>query len=195
MRSYTIFVYFSALLFILLFLCEVEMPLKGAKKKAYNKKYYTDNTDKISEKKRDSYREELDKSCADSAARSKSSYDKDIKKSRADSAARRKEAYNRDPKSAEKSAARSKSYYHEDIEKSRADSAARGKSFYDKDVNKSRADSAARSKANYEHDIVASRTRKKQRYVPPCVCSLLMFYVLLQVFFEATYQHHDRQLC
>ena len=74
------------------------MPLKGAKKKVYNKKYYTDNKDKISEEKRDSYREELDKSCADSAVRSKSSYDKDIKKSHVDSAARSKSSYDKDIK-------------------------------------------------------------------------------------------------
>ena len=43
------------------------MPLKGAKKKAYNKKYYAENKDKISENKKDSYHEELDKSRADSA--------------------------------------------------------------------------------------------------------------------------------
>ena len=72
------------------------MPLKGAKKKTYNKKCYAENKDKVTEKKRDSYHEELDKSCFDSAAQSKSSYDKDIEKGRADSAAQRKESYRRD---------------------------------------------------------------------------------------------------
>ena len=33
------------------------MPLKGAKKKSYNKKYYADNKEKI-DKKRADYREE-----------------------------------------------------------------------------------------------------------------------------------------
>ena len=36
-----------------LFICEVNMPLKGAKKKKYNKKYYADNKQKISEWKKE----------------------------------------------------------------------------------------------------------------------------------------------
>ena len=47
------------------------MPLKGRKKKSYNKRYYTDNKDKISQNKRNSYQENLHTSCADSAVRSK----------------------------------------------------------------------------------------------------------------------------
>ena len=35
------------------------MPLKGAKKRSYNKKYYTDNKERISEKKKEAYQEDL----------------------------------------------------------------------------------------------------------------------------------------
>ena len=47
------------------------MPLKGAKKRTYNKKYYAENKDKISERKKVVYHDDLDKSRVDSAARSK----------------------------------------------------------------------------------------------------------------------------
>jgi len=53
------------------------MPLKGAKKKYYNKKYYAQNKDKISEQKKTAYYEVLEKSRVETAARSKDSYDKD----------------------------------------------------------------------------------------------------------------------
>ena len=53
------------------------MPLKGAKKRCYNEKYYADNKDTISERKKAAYHEELEKSREDTAARSKTSYDKD----------------------------------------------------------------------------------------------------------------------
>ena len=51
------------------------MPLK----RSYNKKYYTDNKERISEKKKEAYQDDLEKSRADSAARTKASYDKDPK--------------------------------------------------------------------------------------------------------------------
>ena len=91
------------------------MPLKGAKKRRYNKQYYAANKDTISEKKKVAYQDELEKSRTDSAARSKASYDKD-------------------PESGIKSTAKSNVYYHQDIEKSRADSATRSKASYDKDL-------------------------------------------------------------
>ena len=53
------------------------MPLKGAKKRSYNKKYYTDNKGRISEKKKEAYQEDLEKSRADSTSRSRASYDND----------------------------------------------------------------------------------------------------------------------
>ena len=56
------------------------MPLKGAKKKRYNKMYYVANNQKIADKKV-VYREGLEKSSADSAAWSRESY-KDLEKSR-----------------------------------------------------------------------------------------------------------------
>ena len=71
------------------------MPLKGANKRNYNKKYYADNKDKISEKKKVAYQEELDKNRADTAARSKTSYYKDLESSRADTAARKKATYDK----------------------------------------------------------------------------------------------------
>ena len=50
------------------------MRLKGAKKKNYNKKYYEENKEKIAEKKWSDYREDVEKSRAGSAARSRESY-------------------------------------------------------------------------------------------------------------------------
>ena len=78
------------------------MPLKDAKKRSYNKKYYTDNRERISEKKKKAYQDDLEKSSADSAARTKASYDKD-------------------PDSGAKSTARSKASYDKDLPKSRED--------------------------------------------------------------------------
>ena len=49
------------------------MSLKGA---IYNKKYYTDNKVRISEKKREAYQEDLEKSRADGVAHTRASYDK-----------------------------------------------------------------------------------------------------------------------
>ena len=90
------------------------MPLKGAKKKSYNKKYYTENKERISEKKKEAYQEDLEKSRADSASRTRASYDND-------------------PESGAKSTARSKASYDKDLPKSREDSAAHSKASYDKD--------------------------------------------------------------
>ena len=53
------------------------MPLKGAKKRSYNKKYYADNKERISEKKKEAYQEDLEKSRVDSVSRTRTSYDKD----------------------------------------------------------------------------------------------------------------------
>ena len=52
------------------------MPLKGAKKRSYNKKHYFENKDMISTRKKDAYHEDLNKSREESAARSKTNYDK-----------------------------------------------------------------------------------------------------------------------
>ena len=57
------------------------MPLKGAKKRNYNKKYYEEHKEKIADKKRVDYIENIEKSRADSAARSRKSYMKDPEKS------------------------------------------------------------------------------------------------------------------
>ena len=43
------------------------MPLKGVKKKSYNKKYYEENKKKIADKKKADYQEDLEKSHAGSA--------------------------------------------------------------------------------------------------------------------------------
>ena len=58
------------------------MPLKGAKK-SYNKKYYAENKEKIADKKKADYHEDIEKSRDDSAARSRESYMKDPEKGRA----------------------------------------------------------------------------------------------------------------
>ena len=52
------------------------MPLKGAKKRSYNKKYYFENKDIISTHKKEVYYEELDRSREESATRSKTNYNK-----------------------------------------------------------------------------------------------------------------------
>ena len=106
------------------------MPLKGAKKRSYNKKYYADNKERISEKKKEAYQEDLEKSRADSASLTRTSYDKD-------------------PESGAKSIARSKATYNKDLPKSREDSAVCSKASYDKDPESS-AKSTARSKASYD---------------------------------------------
>ena len=52
------------------------MPLKGSKKRSYNKKYYFENKDIISTRKKEAYYEDLDKSREEFATRSKRNYDK-----------------------------------------------------------------------------------------------------------------------
>ena len=52
------------------------MPLKGAKKRSYNKKHYFENKDMISTCKKEAYYKDLDKSREESAACSKTNYDK-----------------------------------------------------------------------------------------------------------------------
>ena len=52
------------------------MPLKGAKKRSYNKKYYFENKDIISTRKKEAYYEDLDKSREEFATCSKTNYDK-----------------------------------------------------------------------------------------------------------------------
>ena len=52
------------------------MPLKGAKKRSYNKKYYFKNIDIISTRKKEAYYEDMDRSREESATHSKTNYDK-----------------------------------------------------------------------------------------------------------------------
>ena len=85
--------------------------------------YYTANNQKIADKKKVDYQDGLEKSRADSAARSCDSYMKDP----------------------EKSCARSCESYMKNQEKSRADSAAWSRESYKNDLEKSRDDSAAHS--------------------------------------------------
>ena len=91
------------------------MPLKGAKKRSYNKKYYTDNRERISEKNKEAYQADLEKSCVDGAARNRASYNKDPD-SGAKSTARVKATYDKDPESGVKSTARSKPSCNKDPE-------------------------------------------------------------------------------
>ena len=88
--------------------------------------YYIANNQKIADKKKADYQEGLEKSHADSSARSHEIYMKDL----------------------EKSCARSRESYMKNQERSCADSAARSHKSYNNDLEKSRDDSAARS---YEH--------------------------------------------
>ena len=67
------------------------MPLKGAKKRKYNKKYYAENKDKISQHKTETYHENLEKSGLKTAACKKTTYYDDIEKSRLETAARKKQ--------------------------------------------------------------------------------------------------------
>ena len=82
--------------------------------------YYTANNEEIADKKKVDYQEGLEKSLADSAARSRDSY----------------------MKNPEKSYARSRESYMKNQQKSRADSAARSRESYKNDLEKSRDDSA-----------------------------------------------------
>ena len=52
------------------------MPLKGAKKRSYKKKYYFKNKDIISTCKKEAYYTDLDKSREEFATRSMTNYDK-----------------------------------------------------------------------------------------------------------------------
>ena len=88
------------------------------------KLYYTVNNQKIADKKKVDYQEGLEKSRADSAARSRDSYMKDL----------------------EKSCSQSCESCIKNQEKSRADSAARSREIYKKDLEKNRDDSAAWSR-------------------------------------------------
>ena len=85
--------------------------------------YYTANNQNIADKKKADCQEGLEKSCADSAARSFDNYMKDP----------------------EKSCARSRESYMKNQEKSLADSAARSRESYKNDLEKSCDDSAVRS--------------------------------------------------
>ena len=79
--------------------------------------YYAANNQKIADKKKVDYQEALEKSCADSAERSRDSNMKDPEKSRARSC----ESYIKDPeKGRADSAAQSHESYMKDLEKSRA---------------------------------------------------------------------------
>ena len=85
--------------------------------------YYTANNQKIADKKKADYQEGLEKSHADSAARSRDSYMKDP----------------------EKSCVWSHESYMKNQEKSHADSAAQSRDSYKNDLEKSRDDIATRS--------------------------------------------------
>ena len=83
------------------------MPLKGAKKRSYKNKYYFENKDMISTRKKEAYYEDLDESHEEFATRSKTNYNKHPN-SGAKSTARLMVNHDRDPDSCAKSTARSK---------------------------------------------------------------------------------------
>ena len=89
------------------------MPLKGAKKRSYNKKYYFENKNMISTHKKEAYYEDLDKTSEESSTCSKTNYDKHPDNG-TKSTARSKA--NRDPNSGTKSTARSKANYNRNPE-------------------------------------------------------------------------------
>ena len=106
--------------------------------------YNAVNNQKTADKKKADYQEGLEKSHADSAARSHDSYMKDLEKSHH---AQSHQSYIKDPeKSCADSGAQSCKSYMKDLEKSRADSGARSHKRYMKDPEKSRADSGAQSR-------------------------------------------------
>ena len=74
------------------------MPLKGAKKRSYNKKCYFENKDIISTRKKEVYYKDLDESCEESAPCSMTNYDKHPD-SGAKSTDRSKVNYDRNPDS------------------------------------------------------------------------------------------------
>ena len=76
------------------------------------------------------------------ADKKKADYQEGLEKSRADSAARSRDSYMKDP---EKSCARSCESYMKNQEKSHADSETRSRERYKNDLEKSRDDSAGRS--------------------------------------------------
>ena len=161
------------------------MPLKGAKKRRYNKQYLRPTRTRYPRKKWWRIKRNWRKAVQTrplvvrpittktlivgikSTVRSKLHYAKDIEKSRADSATRSKASYDNDPDSGIKSTVRSKLHYDKDIEKSRADSATRSKASYDKDPD-SGLKSTVRSKLQYDKDIKKNRadsaTRSKATY-------------------------------
>ena len=73
--------------------------------------YYAANNQKMADKKKADYQEGLEKSCTDSAARSRESYKNDLEKSRDDNAARSHESYLKDP---EKRCAQNRKSYKKD---------------------------------------------------------------------------------
>ena len=109
----------------------------------FKKLYYAANDQKMGDKKKADYQEGLEKSHADSAARSRDSYTKDPEKSRAWSC----------------------ESYMKDQEKSHADIAARSRGSYKKDLEKSRDDSAAQSCENYLKDPEKSCARNRESYM------------------------------
>ena len=68
--------------------CEHVNLRRGWTRAVFEELYYTANNEKIADKKKADYQEGLEKSRADSAARSRESYKNDLQKSRDDSAAR-----------------------------------------------------------------------------------------------------------
>ena len=105
--------------------------------------YYAANDQKMADKKKADYQEGLEKSRADSAARSCDSYLKDLEKSRTQS----HKSYMKDP------------------EKSCADSAAQSHESYKNDLEKSRDDIAAWSRESYLKTPGKCRTRNRESYM------------------------------
>ena len=107
------------------------MPLKGAKKRSYNKKYYFENKDIISTRKKEAYHEDLDKIVKNllHVVRQITTNTQIVAPSRlgkldtqwhsdsgAKSTARSMVNYDRDPDSGAKSTARSKASYNRNPE-------------------------------------------------------------------------------
>ena len=70
------------------------MPLKGAKKKKYNKKYYADNKQKISERKKEAYRKNTETNRLETAAHKKDDYNMNLRRNHLKNATHMKRKYN-----------------------------------------------------------------------------------------------------
>ena len=91
--------------------------MKGAKKKKYNKRYYADNKQNISERKKEVYWKNIETSHLETAACKKDDNNMNLKRNCLKNATHMKRRYNNDiMKSRAENAARTKKYYENNSE-------------------------------------------------------------------------------